>query len=95
MAESQDTEILERARTEGRVVVTLDADFHALLALSGASMPSVIRLRVEGLKATEYAALVSSVVSQCEQSLLRGCVLSVDGNRVRLRRLPLLDKQES
>lgn len=95
MAESQDTAILERARAEGRVVVTLDADFHAQLALSGDSMPSVIRLRVEGLKATECATLVSSVVSQCEKPLVQGCVLSVVEGRVRLRRLPLSERQES
>ncbi len=34
---ASDEEILELARRDGRIVVTLDADFHALLALSGAS----------------------------------------------------------
>jgi Domain of unknown function (DUF5615) len=34
LAEAPDEEILRRASLEDRVVVTLDADFHALLALS-------------------------------------------------------------
>lgn len=41
-ATAEDAVIIELTRQEKRVVVTLDADFHALLALSGASSPSVI-----------------------------------------------------
>ncbi|MDQ3014218.1 MAG: DUF5615 family PIN-like protein [Acidobacteriota bacterium] len=41
MAAAQDTEILVRGRHDHRTVVTLDADFHALLALSGDTSPSV------------------------------------------------------
>ena len=50
MATAEDWEILARAHQEQRIVVTLDADFHTLLALSGAKSPSVIRLRIEGLR---------------------------------------------
>lgn len=35
LATASDAKILDFGRQEGRVVVTLDADFHALLALSG------------------------------------------------------------
>ncbi|MBC6477419.1 MAG: DUF5615 family PIN-like protein [Hormoscilla sp. GM7CHS1pb] len=37
-----DDEILVKARTEGRIVLTLDFDFGQLLAMSGESLPSVI-----------------------------------------------------
>src|SRR5574340_132117 len=43
---SEDAVILEQGREEDRTVVTLDADFHALLALSGVTSPSVIRIRI-------------------------------------------------
>jgi len=55
LAESSDADILKRALDENRVVATLAADFHALLALSDASQPSVIRIRVEGLRAEEFS----------------------------------------
>jgi predicted nuclease of predicted toxin-antitoxin system len=45
MATSSDESILEYAHRNELAVVTLDADFHAQLSLSGASAPSVIRLR--------------------------------------------------
>jgi predicted nuclease of predicted toxin-antitoxin system len=50
MAAATDQEILRRADAEQRAVVTLDADFHTMLALQGASSPSVIWVRIEGLR---------------------------------------------
>jgi predicted nuclease of predicted toxin-antitoxin system len=44
---AEDREILAKAKEDGGVVITLDADFHALLALSGAISPSLIRIRIE------------------------------------------------
>jgi predicted nuclease of predicted toxin-antitoxin system len=46
LSRADDAVIIERGRDEDRIVVTLDADFHALMALSGASSPSVIRIRI-------------------------------------------------
>jgi predicted nuclease of predicted toxin-antitoxin system len=45
-AAAADADILEKGRQENRVIVTLDADFHALLALTEATSPSVIRIRI-------------------------------------------------
>lgn len=89
MATANDASILERARSSERVVVTLDADFHALLALSGAAAPSVIRLRAEGLRAGELALLLEKIVAACAVDLAAGAVISADRRQARLRRLPL------
>jgi predicted nuclease of predicted toxin-antitoxin system len=59
---AEDVEVLAKAREEGYIVVTLDANFHALLALSGAVSPSVIRIRIEGLNAKDAASLIRTVV---------------------------------
>jgi predicted nuclease of predicted toxin-antitoxin system len=53
MSRADDIAILQRARAEQRVCITLDADFHAMLATSGEPGPSVIRVRKEGLDERE------------------------------------------
>lgn len=89
LAEAADAEILRRAAVEERVVVTLDADFHAQLALAQASRPSVIRVRIEGLRAREFTGLLQSVIGQCQPELAAGAVVSVQAHQIRIRRLPI------
>jgi len=72
------------------VVVTLDADFHALLALSAAETPSVIRIRIEGLRAQALTNLILTVIGELSEDLELGAVVTVEPSRVRMRHLPLL-----
>ena len=90
MAKTADELILQHASSENRVVVTLDADFHPLLALSGDSRPSVIRIRVEGLTAAPAADLILRIGEKFGSHLQDGCVISCDTEKVRLRKLPLV-----
>lgn len=87
LSSAEDAEILSRARQEDRVVVTLDADFHALLALSGLTSPSVIRVRIEGLQADRLAALLLDVIRECDNPLSAGAMVTVQPTRIRVRRL--------
>lgn len=91
-ATAEDAEIILRAREEMRIVVTLDADFHALLALSGASAPSVIRIRIEGLKADAITRLLRKILTEWTEELETGALLTVLPGRIRLHRLPILDR---
>lgn len=84
-----DAVILEEARTSERVVVTLDADFHALLAVNGWSSPSVIRIRRQGLSASDVRDLVLRLIADHEAALLSGTALSVRAHLVGIRKLPL------
>jgi len=88
-AAASDAAILALAEAEGRVVVTLDADFHTLLALAGATAPSVIRIRIEGLRAEALLHLIQTVLAQTSAELTLGAVVTVQEGRLRLRRLPL------
>ena len=89
MAIAEDIAILAYGRQEGRIIVTLDADFHALLALSGAKSPSVVRIRREGLKAEGLTAVLAKVLQDWGEELELGAVVTVDAQRSRMRRLPL------
>jgi len=89
LAVATDAEILEHARREDRFVVTLDADFHAILVLNHAVAPSVVRIRIEGLRAEAIADLVQAVHSRCGTELANGAMVSVMSDRIRIRRLPV------
>src|SRR5260370_28166190 len=90
LATASDSKILDFGRQEDRVVVTLDADFHALLALSGVTGPSVIRIRIEGLRAEGLARLLVDVLKLCKDDVMKGAVVSVTECDVSIRKLPLL-----
>jgi predicted nuclease of predicted toxin-antitoxin system len=94
-ATAEDEAILQLGRDEGRVIVTLDADFHALLARSNAGLPSVIRIRIEGLHADALVRLLQDVLTRCEEDLERGAVVTVQPAAIRIRRLPLRSRLPS
>jgi len=89
MSRATDADILQAALQRQAVVVTLDSDFHALLAMSGAVSPSVVRIRIEGLKGEPLAAIVQRVLTVAGTELEAGAVVSVTTDRIRVRRLPI------
>ena len=89
-ATAADHELVEHARREGRTIITLDSDFHALLALSNADSPSVVRVRIQGLRGIELASLVEQTLALCIEDLRAGAMVTVDEHNVRVRLLPLV-----
>jgi len=87
---AQDTEIIQKAQDDNRTVVTLDADFHSILALNNFRSPSVIRIRIERLHAKALTKLLLDVIHQCQDDLENGAAVTVEPGRIRIRRLPLL-----
>ncbi len=92
MAAASDAAILEEGRKRDAVVVTFDADFHALLALSGALFPTVIRIRIEGMKGEQAASLIQRIEAVAMSDLESGSAVTVTERRIALRRLPLSAK---
>ena len=90
MSRAEDADILLRARAESRNCITLDADFHSLLATSGERSPSVIRIRKQGLDATALAALLQAIWPRVEDALDSGALVTVTERSIRVRRLPIV-----
>lgn len=89
MWKAADNEILGLAAGKNAVIVTLDADFHAILAVSGASGPSLIRLRMQGLDAPNVVQLVEQVLTVYETDLRRGSLVTVKARKTACHRLPI------
>lgn len=89
LASAPDTEILERARGEGRVVVTADLDYPRLLALQKASSPGIILFRGGSYSDREMLALLDRVLAQGEVLQINSSITVVDRDRIRRRPLPI------
>ena len=90
MSRASDVDIVQLARAESRVCVTLDADFHSLLATSGERSPSAVRIRKEGLDAAALAALLQGIWPGIEDALDSGALVTVTEQSIRVRRLPIV-----
>jgi predicted nuclease of predicted toxin-antitoxin system len=89
LSRAADVELLEVARRESRTVVTLDADFHALLAVANANSPSVIRIRLEGLRGENLAELLISIWPKISRQVEKGALVTVTESALRIRSLPI------
>ena len=89
LSRATDQRILDYARDDDRVCVTLDADFHAFLATTNAAKPSVVRVRKEGFDARAIADLLMKIWPRIEQSADDGALITITEKSIRVRRLPL------
>ena len=84
---------MDLAEAENRVVITLDADFHMLLAISNRPTPSVIRIRREGLRCEELTALLADIWPRIQDRLHGGAMVTITEQSIRLRKLPLFSNE--
>lgn len=91
LSDSPDSAILERARTEQRIIVTADLDYPRLLALLKADGPRLILFRGGNYSDGEMLALLDRVLAQSDALDLEHSIAVVDQHRIRRRILPLAD----
>ena len=90
LSAADDDAILAVARDEGRVLVSEDTDFGALLALAGAEAPSFVLLRgAEPVTPEQQASLLIANLPTVINELEAGAIVVLARGRLRVRPLPV------
>ncbi len=84
-----DDEILALASIEQRIILTIDLDFAQLLAISKQALPSVILFRLGNENYDEINQRLTEVLSNCQQDLETGAIVSVNNETYRVKKLPI------
>ena len=85
-----DIEIVAKAVTEQRIILTHDLDFGRIVALSKGRAPSVVTFRLNDMRANTVNLHLDELVARFAADLERGALISVSDQGVRIRHLPAL-----
>ena len=89
MRTATDSEVLERACDEGRILISADTDFGTLLALRQESKPSVVLFRRSSRLPDNQVAFLLANLASLGKSLEEGSIVVLEDTRIRLRSLPV------
>ena len=86
---ASDSELLEIARRESRIVITADLDFPRLLALSLAEGPGLVLFRGGNYSDSEMCDLLERLLKTVRPEVMERSVCVVDKSRIRITQLPI------
>ena len=93
LSRATDDVVMATARAEGRVLVSADTDFGALLALSGATAPSFLLMRrASNRRPEQQAQLILDNLAVVADDLDAGAVVVLGEATLRIHRLPIGDQ---
>lgn len=84
-----DRTIMDWAAANGYIVFTHDLDFGAILALTRATGPSVLQIRVDDVLPDYLEGVVIAALKQHDADLTSGALVAVDESKSRVRVLPI------
>ena len=84
-----DDKIVAKAVTEDRVILTHDLDFGRIVAISGATVPSVITFRLQDMRPAQVNGYLAEVLARFTAELKAGALVSVNERAIRVRPLPV------
>jgi predicted nuclease of predicted toxin-antitoxin system len=94
MLRAADTEVLLRASSEDRVIVSADTDFGMLLATTGVSRPSFVLVRHPTRSPEALVDLLLASLEAVAEALNQGSIVALEESRLRIRRLPITESTE-
>ena len=86
----QDPLILQKARDEGRILLTHDLDFGELIAASGARLPTIVVFRLRNMGPERVNRYLDGILNQQGEALKQGAIISVTEGQIRVRLLPIM-----
>jgi predicted nuclease of predicted toxin-antitoxin system len=86
---ASDAAIMEWARHHEHVVFTHDMDFSALLAVTGATGPSVLQVRAQDVLPEAIGRDVVRVLTMRAEAFEMGAIVTLDKVKSRVRVLPI------
>lgn len=84
-----DALILQKARDEGRILLTSDLDFADLLAAGGEALPTVVIFRLRNMSPDSVNRHLELLLAHYSAELEQGVIVSVAEDHIRVRRLPI------
>ena len=90
MERVKDEQLLQYAAEQDMAIITMDLDFGGLLALSGMTKPSVITFRLRNPDANHINKMSEDMLPRLLNELKAGAIITVEEERVRVRRLPVM-----
>lgn len=89
MQRAADVEIIEVARSEGRIVLTCDLDFGDIMAVSRQKLPSVVIFRLDNNLPQNINKRLGQVLQDSYVPLSEGALIIIEESRHRVRLLPI------
>src|SRR3989338_8689123 len=89
MARSDDTKIFDLAAAENRIIITMDLDFSAILALTKAEGPGVILLRMHRPNHASVQFRLNTLLRSNREADIASSITIVEDARILIRKLPI------
>jgi len=86
---AEDAEIASFVSRHHGVLITRDQDFPAILAMSGATSPTIINLRHSRTDVAFLVTLLDAVLRSHTEDITTGAVVTIDDGGVRVHLLPI------
>jgi predicted nuclease of predicted toxin-antitoxin system len=88
-----DEEIIAKANAEDRVILTHDLDLSRIIALSQSTCPSVITFRLSNMRPERVNHYLDGMLGKFISELEQGALVSVSEQAIRVRPLPVGDRE--